>query len=184
MVRELKHRVSNLFATVQAMVRMSAREADLPAADAEELLARIGAMATAHRVSLEAAGGPVPLHELFTAMLEQVGPISFEGPSVMLPEDKMTPVSLILHELSTNALKYGAWARPEGRVHIHWAVERPPKRLVLQWRESGLDDVDPTALSARGFGTRLIEGAAWQLDGRYTRSLSGGELCNLLTVPL
>jgi two-component sensor histidine kinase len=115
--------------------------------------------------------GVTSLHDLLTDTFEPFGAMegtqfAFAGPPVVLHPATILSLSLILHELVTNAAKYGALSRPAGKVAVTWDL-RPetPLRLTLQWHESGLTGVSPPIRS--GFGTRMIEASArHDLGGR------------------
>ena len=155
LINELNHRVKNTLATVQAVGMQTLKGAvDLPSAR-ETLDRRIGAMAKAHDLlrSREWAGaeiGEVVARSLDAFALAQV---NAEGPSVDVSPRHALALSMALHELATNASKYGALSRPEGRVSIRW--NSGGERLRLEWRESGGPRV--TAPTKKGFGSRLLE---------------------------
>jgi two-component sensor histidine kinase/PAS domain-containing protein len=154
---ELNHRVKNSLATVQSIVNQTLRgAADLESARTAAS-ARIVALAEAHDLLTERSWAGADVTDL---VARAVAPfptrqISFEGPSLDLLPNQALALSLALHELATNAAKYGALSRPEGRVELRWKVE--DDRLDLSWRESGGPLVVPP--SRRGFGSLLIERA-------------------------
>ena len=92
-----------------------------------------------------------------------------DGPGIELPERAVVPLGLVLHELTTNAVKYGAWSKPGGMLTVRWRC--PDGRLVLDWEEQGGEP--PSAGSGepahRGFGSALIDGSARQLGGTIER---------------
>jgi PAS domain S-box-containing protein len=169
LVNELNHRVKNTLATIQAIAAQTFHAArSLPQAQ-EAFTARIVALAEAHdlltRENWEGA-------ELFDVLgrLQAVhgapGCFTLTGPPVRLTPRMALSLSMALHELATNAVKYGALSIPTGRVRIDWSVtvETGPPRLALAWVETGGPPVSqPTR---RGFGSRLIErGLASELAG-------------------
>lgn len=83
---------------------------------------------------------------------------------MVLAQGHFQPLSLILHELATNAIKHGALSMPNGQVRVHWTLEADPTpRLRLGWQEAGGPSAPPP--TATGFGTRLIQVAAAELGG-------------------
>ena len=170
---ELRHRVKNLLALVQALARRTATEGRSGAQYRDAFLGRLDALAVAHELAFAAEGGA----DLATLVGRTLEPYAGEcgaaavtvaaGPAVTLPATKVQALALVLHELATNAVKHGAWSTPEGRVRVGWRVEEAADgvhRLRLRWQERGGPRVAPPA--ARGFGTRLVEHAvAGELGG-------------------
>lgn len=154
---ELAHRLKNTMAMVQSIARRTLRY--VTERDAVEAFdKRILAMGHAHDAL--AAGGwqNASLATLADALLAMHGErFDVSGPPIVLGASAALRLSLILHELATNAVKYGALSSPEGRVALHWHIEPSPKgeMLALCWREQGGPIVDPP--SRIGFGTRLID---------------------------
>lgn len=187
LARELNHRVKNLFAIVQSIVRMTARresDADILATKIGE---RINALALAHQVSQGALERPVAdLHSLVEATLapytQTSARLSLEGPEVEVSGRASQPVGLILHELATNAVKYGAWSNEEGRLAVRWQVEEgPERRLLLTWEESG---VPPCEAGPEGFGTQMMAASARQVGGKIEREFCGDRMTARLSFPL
>ncbi|MDB5371440.1 MAG: hypothetical protein JWP04_82 [Belnapia sp.] len=181
LLRELDHRVKNLFAIIGGLVSYTARSAQDPEEMRRSLLGRIQALAQAHDLvrpalgglaetgSSGAAPGGTALDALVLALLRpfrggagDTERLTLAGPSLPIGPIAAPPVALALHELATNAAKYGALSRPEGRVEIGWSFE-VPAMLRLVWRESGGAPV--AAPSQTGFGHRLIHQSAAQLGG-------------------
>ena len=179
MLREVNHRVKNLFALVPAIVRMSARGTD----DADELArlieARIGALSRSHSLTLNASStrAGVDLHSLIGAVMEPYldgGDVfSIEGDPHRLSENEANTVSLALHELATNSAKHGALSVPDGQVGIDWSDGDTDEggahpSLRLRWRESGGPPIEgPPAVT--GFGTKLIDQLASSMGGQIER---------------
>ena len=141
LARELNHRVKNLFAVVLAIVQMSARDKPEAKEVTDSIAQRIRALLTAHEVSQGELERPVAsLRALVETSLapyrSSKHPAKIEGPDVMLPAKRVTPLGLVLHELTTNAVKYGAW-RKEGTVHVTWTEQDGSVRL--EWRETGAE---------------------------------------------
>lgn len=173
LARELNHRVKNLFAVVLAIVKLSARDApqaqDVTAAIAE----RIRALLKAHDVSQGDLGqAEVSLATLIeTTLAPYRSPAltaSVRGPEITLQARSITPVGLMLHEMTTNAVKYGAWSRPGGAIAIDW--ERAGAEIILNWRESGAELAEiPTR---QGFGSLLMTSSARQLGASVEREFT------------
>lgn len=176
LLRELDHRVKNLFAVAEGMVQLTARASRTPQEMALALSGRLAALARAHdlirfAVAGEGGGAAVPLGSLAAAVLAPHLPpgsdrLGLSGPALMLGPEAATGLALVLHELATNAAKYGALSTTEGRLELGWAPEG--ETLALTWRETG----GPAAMrpQATGFGTRLAElTVQGQLGGRIAR---------------
>lgn len=173
LARELNHRVKNLFAVILAIVQMSARDKPEAKEVTESIAQRIRALLTAHEVSQGEIDRPVAsLRALVETSLapyrSSKHSAEIEGPDVMLPAKRVTPLGLVLHELTTNAVKYGAW-KNEGTVHVTWAEAEGMVRLT--WRESGADLAELP--DRKGFGSLLMTSAARQFGGSFERSFTG-----------
>lgn len=172
LARELNHRVKNLFAVILAIVRLSARTAPEARPVTESIARRIQALLIAHEATQGAPGQPVAdlKHLIETTLAPHHAPqrgCSLAGPRVVLPTAKVQSLGLVLHELATNAVKYGAWSQ-NGSLTIEWRCEgEDDGELVLDWREHCPDSCAPT--EHKGFGSLLIESSARQLDGTITR---------------
>lgn len=177
MVKELDHRVRNNMAAVLTLTEQSLRAASstsLPPREAvENLLARLRAMARTHNVLARTHWSGASLRPLVRQTLDAFrhgDPLAFsiEGEDVVLPPRIATVMTMALHELATNALKYGALSSPEGRISVRWQVTRQEtagSRLNLVWHEAGGPPVAPP--TRRGFGLELIEGGvSYESHGR------------------
>lgn len=158
LIGELGHRLKNMFSVVAALARQT-EAADRSAEEYRDaFLGRLETLMRAHELLMSSE--PAALGDLVRATAEPFGAAAFEvegGPAVALPPERVLPVSLILHELATNALKHGALSAPEGRVRIGWSVAEEGgdvRRLELRWREEGGPAASPPP--SRGFGGRLI----------------------------
>jgi two-component system CheB/CheR fusion protein len=165
LLSELNHRVKNSLATIQAMASHTLRNSRDMESFGKTFIGRLHAIAAAHEILTGTNGngaGRVSLRELIA---RQVGPyarldgqVRLEGADVRLAADPGHALGLILHELTTNAAKYGALGSEAGRVTIRWQVEKPVDsgpRLGLEWIEEGGPEVAPP--TRKGFGSRLIE---------------------------
>uniref|UniRef100_B0SVM4 histidine kinase n=1 Tax=Caulobacter sp. (strain K31) TaxID=366602 RepID=B0SVM4_CAUSK len=174
LVNELNHRVKNSLATIQAIAAQTFHAArSLPQAQ-EAFSARIVALAEAHDLLTRENWEGADLTDLLTRLeILHGGPpqgeirrFMFSGPSVRLSPRMALSLSMALHELATNAVKYGALSVPTGQVRIVWSVAPGPIQpfLTLTWTETGGPPVSPP--HRRGFGSRLIErGLASELSG-------------------
>lgn len=169
--QELNHRVKNLFAVILSLITLSARGGTDVPTTVKKIRDRIHALSLAHSVSQGTSGiSSVDIEELLSATLapyrDARNLISYDGPHINLPTAAMTPLGLIMHELATNALKYGALSVPEGSIAIRWEQSDggDGKHVALYWVEQG--GPCPDAGAAHGFGTSMIEASAQQLNGR------------------
>ena len=159
LVYELNHRVKNTLATVQAITAQTLRRAD-PILR-EGLEARLMALAAAHDVLTRESWQGADLHEVLRTALAPFGGFAgnrfnISGPGLRLQPRAALSLSIALHELATNALKYGALAVSTGKVALHWDIEdAADPRFHLIWAETGAGPImEP---EHRGFGSRLIE---------------------------
>lgn len=156
--RELAHRMKNTLAMVQSIISQSLRGATSIPEAAVTIGARIQTLAKAQDVL---TGMSVTAAEISAIAKTAVAPhidgaerIAINGPQVYLSAQQALGLSLAIHELATNATKYGALSRPEGHVTITWD-KQPENVFTFDWRETGGPPV--TEPSRRGFGSRLTE---------------------------
>jgi len=155
---ELQHRVKNVLATVQAIARQTFGRGEGGATDT--FFARLTSLAHAHDLLTRENWNGAELSAVVADIIAPYRPEQFEvaGPPLRLPPRSVLTVSLAMHELATNAAKYGALSVPQGRVEIRWGLRRDdPSHFELHWREAGGPAVAPPA--HKGFGTRLIQQA-------------------------
>jgi two-component sensor histidine kinase len=163
MVAELQHRTRNLLAVVRAIASQSFAE-HLSAAALGTFHERLSALGRAQGLIGRAEGERVNLADIVWAELEAYAPaarprLEVHGPTVRLSSHQVQTIALALHELVTNAVKYGALQAPEGRLSITWETwlgSHGKQRLALLWRESGVA-MPSHALTRRGQGRELIE---------------------------
>ena len=184
LARELNHRVKNLFAVILAIVQMSARDKPEAKEVTDSIAQRIRALLTAHEVSQGELERPVAsLRALVETSLapyrSSKHPAEIEGPDVMLPAKRVTPLGLVLHELTTNAVKYGAW-KNRGTVHVSWTEDEG--MLTLTWRESGADLEELP--ERKGFGSLLMTSAARQFRGTFERNFTKDGLQVSIVLPV
>ena len=160
LVNELNHRVKNALATVQAIAAQSLRDPRIPAETRTLFLGRLMALARANDVLVARNWTAASLAEIAAQVASPHGDAErfrIDGPAIQLAPQTATAMALGLHELATNAAKYGALSRPDGRVELTWRLEGEgaARWLRLTWRERGGPPV--TAPTTKGFGSRLIE---------------------------
>jgi PAS domain S-box-containing protein len=196
LITELQHRTRNQIAVVRSLSDKTLDESQ----SLEEYRGHYGERLAAlgrvqHLLSRISEDDRVTFDELLRAELAahgaSPGNVFLEGPSgVPLRSRSVQTLALALHELATNAVKYGAIASPEGRLHIGWHVteneDRTNQRLNIDWRESGVSIPDPdNALQNRGYGRELIERALpYQLGARTLYELGPTGVHCVIDVPI
>jgi two-component sensor histidine kinase len=193
LTRELNHRVKNLFAIANGMVSMTARTAKDPKDMANALRGRLSALSRAHELVQPATatdhgtGAEVELARLIEAVLEpyrQAGQnkIMIEGPSVPVGSNTTTSLALVLHELATNAAKYGCLSCAEGELAIRWTLQE--ENVDLLWTETGGPTIESPP-TFEGFGTQLSHRSiTGQLGGTLEREWRQEGLCVHMILPL
>ncbi|WP_262297864.1 sensor histidine kinase [Microvirga sesbaniae] len=173
LIGELNHRVKNTLATVQSIVMQTLRTNVTSAQAKEAIQMRLLALSRAHDVLTRESWEGADLIEVVTRALEPYEAVNenrlhIAGPHVRLTPRMSLALAMALHELATNAVKYGALSNKLGIVDVSWTVQQSAgaqPRLSLRWTESGGPPVK--APSRRGFGSRLIERSlAQDLDGQ------------------
>jgi PAS domain S-box-containing protein len=184
LMREVDHRAKNALAVVQSVVRLT--RAEDPVAYAASVEGRVRALARAHDLLARDLWRGAGLHDIAAEELAaylEAGRAEISGPSVRLAAEAAQPVSMVLHELATNAAKHGALSRAEGRIALTWAVDALDGALRLHWREQG----GPTVAGPprrRGFGSRLVEATLGaQLGGKAAFAWDPAGLRCDLTIP-
>jgi PAS domain S-box-containing protein len=166
LAREAEHRVKNILATVQATVRLT--QSDTADGVRRAVEGRIQALANVHRLFMESGWAGAELHTLVKQELapfceEAETRTRIDGPNLLLEPNKAQAIAVTLHELATNAAKYGALSVPEGRVEVEWS-RVAEEAFVLRWTETSGPPVEPP--TCRGFGTRVMDGMIRQLGGK------------------
>jgi len=159
MVRELHHRVKNTLATVQAVLNATMRSSVSMTEFSRAFGGRILSMARTHALITEDEAQVASFEGLLRAELDaydEGGRITLDGPRLKLPSDLAVPVSMALHELTTNALRHGALAHPGGQVVVTWRIEDDPSGPWLAWTWNEHDGPPPALPTREGFGTRLL----------------------------
>jgi PAS domain S-box-containing protein len=157
LAREAEHRAKNLLANVRAMVQLS--QADTPAGLKEAIAGRIEALANVHSLFAQSRWRGAELRSLVE---QELSPYSrdgemrmqIDGPTVMLKQGVAQAIAVALHELATNAAKYGALSEAKGQVRVEWSRAKD-EQLVLRWTEVGGPPVNPP--THKGFGTTVVE---------------------------
>jgi PAS domain S-box-containing protein len=195
-VREMDHRVKNLFALASGVVALSARSAKTPAGLSSAVQSRLTALARAHALTLavtaECAGRTVQstttLHALIQTILlpydgrtdDDTARIVISGPDIPISPRAMTGLALLLHEFATNAAKYGALSTPAG--HIDIACSEDGDQFALTWIERGGPTVDYQT-GGEGFGTLLARTTVKEeLGGTISRDWKAAGLTIRLSV--
>jgi two-component system CheB/CheR fusion protein len=181
---ELSHRVKNTLAVVASIV-----ERTLPdGGDKTDLIGRLHALGHTHDLLAEGGWSDARLRdvirtELAPHLAADDANLTMDGPPVLLKPQAALLMALVMHELTTNAVKYGALSVAGGRVDIVWKIAASsPPRLELTWTEEGGPPVE--ALGRRGFGTELIErGIRFELQGDAKLEAVGGRLQCRMMIP-
>ena len=186
LAREVDHRAKNLLAVVQSVMQLT--RADTAEELKEAVLGRIQSLARAHGLLANARWEGVELSQLVT---EEMAPFSdaggsrvtISGPALLLWPAAAQSLALVIHELATNAAKYGALSTLDGRVEIKWAIASEPPALAFDWLEqSSVAVAEPEIV---GFGSRIIVASLErQLQGRVTKQWRPDGLHCRLEFPL
>ena len=186
LIGELNHRVKNMLAVVISVAEQTYRGAADLSDFRERFVARVQGMARSFELLSGENWTEVSLQELATSQLGAFGleRITIAGPPLRLGPKQALSLGMVLHELATNAVKYGALGAGFGQVELEWVIQTGERegQLVLTWLERGGPPV--TEPTRRGFGLRLIEGeTAHGLRGRATISYEPGGLVARLEFP-
>lgn len=187
LLNEIKHRIKNTLAMVQAMAMQTFREA--PPQEREAFLARIHALSDAQDILTRQDWTGAGLADVVELALrpfraEDRARITVQGQDTRLDPAKALLLAMALHELGTNAAKYGALSNDSGRVDVGWTVDEIAGRrcLVLNWQERGGPAVTPP--SRKGFGSRMIQSALKGEQGSVTFNFASAGLTAALRVAL
>ena len=165
LLAELQHRTRNLLGLVQALARQTMNNSGSMDAFREAYEERLGALSRVQSMLAELDYGDVSLRTLIEAELVAHGDgatytdkITMAGPDVELPPTAAQAIALGVHELATNAVKYGALAHSRGRLSVIWSVSSEGRQSVvtIDWRESGVAMPANKAVQRTGYGTELI----------------------------
>ncbi|NTJ63078.1 PAS domain S-box protein [Agrobacterium rhizogenes] len=191
LLREMHHRVKNLFAIISSIITLAARNASSAAALDADMKSRLVALSQAHQMTLPSFTGDdafqersMTLTQLLSSILEPFAEADTErwkvtGDDIEISSKEVTNFALLFHELATNAAKYGALSTPEGSLDI--SVNVRDGILQLRWHEvNGPSQQQPA--EHKGFGTRLEQSVARSLRGRIERDWQPNGLCVTLTI--
>ncbi|KQT45781.1 hypothetical protein ASG47_12590 [Devosia sp. Leaf420] len=189
LLAELQHRVRNIMAVIRSIASRSASTADSVASYQSLLAGRLTALARVQALLTRSTETGTILgtmiEEEVSAHAPQPGQVTLDGPPIELGPKAIEVLTLAIHELTTNAAKYGALAVPHGKLTIRWTqqVRRGTDWLHIDWQESGLTDLSEPR--RRGFGSELIERRIpYELDGTGEMQFSPTGLRCTLEFPL
>lgn len=192
LLREMNHRIKNLFAMVTGLISLSRRGADSADALADDLSTRVGALARAHDLILPdlradtLTAGTTTLRALLEAVVAphrhgDDARIAINGCDVAVGTRAIASLALLFHEFATNAAKYGALAHLDGHLAIDCAMS--DEHLTVEWRETA-DEISISPPSSEGFGSRLERATMRNLAGTIERDWRKEGLFIRLVVPL
>ncbi|WP_160000087.1 PAS domain S-box protein [Roseomonas sp. 18066] len=194
LLAELQHRTRNLLAVVQSIAIQTIQNASSLDIFTAEFKGRLSALGRVQSLLAESDAQDIDLHALLMAELTAHGSgalgngrISIEGPAVALPAPAAQAVGLALHELATNAVKYGALTQPEARLSVVWTVESIGNQQMvrLEWRERDVVMPPDDGTRRRGYGTELIERALpYQLKAQTSLEFFPDGVRCMIGVPL
>jgi PAS domain S-box-containing protein len=181
---ELNHRVKNTLSIVQSLAQQTLRSRPEPQDFARAFEDRLQSLARAHDLLTGESWVGASLQEIVAVALApflgEGRSVDIAGDPVMIPASTTITLSLMLHELATNAAKYGALAKPDGRLAIHWTVSDTGSAAAVDliWQEKGGPAVVPP--QRQGFGSRLLAASALQLGAQFDLDYaSAGLHCRL-----
>ena len=184
LMRELDHRMKNTLQVIQAIIRRTAKSHSTVDGFEQSLIGRVNAMSRAHELLAEERWHGADLSTVVrqeAGSFDMGGSIKVEGPSVRLSPKAALSFALAVHELGTNASKYGALSSTQGNVRVTWDIDRTgdEPRLDLRWQEFDGPEVRPP--TAKGFGSLLLERSiAYELQGdAEVQYLKEGVLCTI-----
>mgnify|MGYP000943715500 CR=1 FL=1 len=188
---ELQHRVRNTLSVIRSIARRTAQTSETVEDYAMHLDGRIGAFARVQAAVTRdpTAGidlGLLVADTLLAATARENDQVSIDGPQLGLQPKAAETLGLAIHELATNAVKYGALSVPEGKIAINWRIaeEGDERTLVFEWRESGLTGL-PSAPRRTGFGTELVQRTlAYELDATIDRQFNPSGVRYLIRLPM
>ena len=198
LLAELQHRTRNLLAIVQAISRQTQRKSGSFADFSREFEDRLRALSRVQGLLARTEHDPIDLRTLVESevsahlgqeavLASDSGRVVIEGPHAPLPSSSLQTLALALHELATNAVKYGALGQPAGRLSIDWRLEERGGLPVvaLHWREEGVPRVGSDTPARQGYGTELIRRALpYQLGAKTDlQFLPDGVSCTIV-VPI
>jgi PAS domain S-box-containing protein len=192
LLAELQHRTRNLIAVVQSLARQTMRSSGSMEDFTDEFESRLRALSRVQSLLARSDHQPIDLRELIDSELlphghgSEEAQMTIEGPSASIPASSAQSLALVLHELATNALKYGALKQPSGRLAIKWTIEdeRAKPCARIEWNETNvvMPDGGP---KRKGYGTELIERALpYQLGAKTKLEFEPNGVRCEIAVPL
>jgi two-component system CheB/CheR fusion protein len=183
MIREMNHRVKNLFAITAGMISAGARSYTDVREFASDLRERIAALGNAHSLaSPTGEAHSIDLKELLATTIKPYSnhaTIKISGPTIHISRSCLSPLALIFHEWATNAVKYGALAERGGALNVEWSQSE--NDISLLWRETFENPI--THKSGTGFGTVLVKTSSLQLGADVHKEALGGSFTIRLRLP-
>ncbi len=186
LTKEMSHRVKNVFAIANGLIRVSARNAESKDQLAESLTGRLQALAEAHALvrrsfSETGKGQHIPLGEIVARILRPYhGDSDLDGPDIRIGEHATNNIALVLHELATNAAKHGALSHDDGTVRVRWTLDGD--MVVVDWQERGGPTV--TQPGKKGFGSTLVRSTLTSLGADIVHHWDAQGLRVAITAPL
>lgn len=191
LARELSHRVKNLFSIVQSIISATARQETDVRVAAAKIRERVHALSRAHSLTTSLDLQQQTSVEELIAMIVAAqatgtSTLTAEGPPVIVTAQHVTPLGMILHELTTNAVKYGAWSADGGHINVNWAVGDTGKgrEMTLKWQEICVAHANRGPVGEDGFGSRMINLSLAQLCGKSVRDWNPAGLQISLVLPI
>jgi PAS domain S-box-containing protein len=193
LLREMHHRVKNLFAITGSIITLAARTAQTPAELATGMKDRLVALSRAHEMTLPSFTGGEAFVErsttLFTLLSSLLSPFEdkeggrwrLHGEDAQISADRVTSLALLFHEYATNAVKYGALSVPEGRLDV--TLSSRPDSFEIAWLESDAKPRAPVEGKDTGFGTTLEQMVVRTLNAQVSTDWQPQGLQIRLTVP-
>ena len=188
LVAELNHRVKNILAIVQSVAWQTLSNSGSLSGFKSAFDGRLRAISIAHDVLTQIRWGYVELQELLAQALapyraSEPPKVTWSGPSLMLPAHSVVPLSMVLHELSTNAAKYGALANDAGTVAVDWRLINDRRDVEVAWIERDGPPVEKKV--SEGFGSKLITRViTYDLNGRVDLKFAPEGFRCTLTFPV
>jgi PAS domain S-box-containing protein len=181
--RELGHRLKNQLSIAQAIVSQTLRSALDPTVAGETIAQRLQALSSAHDVLLNGVGNASSVGEIVARAVEFLDEdrkrrVHITGDDIAIGSDPALSLTLLLHELTTNAVKHGALATEQGALSIAWGITGDGEAFQLTWQESGAPEISPPTHS--GAGTKLINALVKRLGGSASTAFEpSGLLCTI-----
>jgi two-component system, chemotaxis family, CheB/CheR fusion protein len=190
LLAELQHRVRNTLGVVRSIARRSAENSGTVGEFAMHLDGRLNAFARTQAMVTRDPEGGVDLESLLVEELlaynaHEGEQVRVAGPPVRFQPKAAETLALAIHELATNALKYGALSRPTGRIEANWRIDQTAERqeIVFEWREKGGPEIE--APQRKGFGAELLQRTlAFELKGKTELAFDPAGLRCTITIPL